>query len=177
MPLASIAARCMAGKSLAEQNFSRSVEPKHYAVKESVFPFVKFPGVDPLLGPEMKSTGEVMGSGRTFAEAFGKSSLAAGMRLPEEGVALLSVRDADKRHIGELAAMLHQAEFSIVATSGTHVEVVAAGYPCTLVNKVKQGRPHVVDIIKNDEVSLIINTVEGRQAIACLLYTSDAADE
>jgi len=165
VPLASIAARCMAGKSLVEQNFTRSVEPRHYAVKESVFPFVKFPGVDPLLGPEMKSTGEVMGSGRTFAEAFGKSSLAAGMRLPTDGVALLSVRDADKKHIGELAAMLHQAGFSMAATTGTHLEIVAAGFPCKLVKKVKQGRPHVVDSIKNDEISLIINTVDGRQAI------------
>ena len=170
VPLASIAARCMVGKSLAEQKFTESVESRHYAVKESVFPFVKFPGVDPLLGPEMKSTGEVMGSGRTFAEAFGKSSLAAGMRLPEEGVALLSVRDADKKHIAELAAMLHQAGFSIVATAGTHVEVVLAGFPCTVIKKVKQGRPHVVDSIKNDEISLIVNTVEGRQAIADSYY-------
>jgi len=166
VPLASVAARCMAGKSLAEQGCTSTVDLKHYAVKESVFPFVKFPGVDPLLGPEMKSTGEVMGSGRTFAEAFGKSSLAAGMRLPDSGVALLSVRDADKKHIPELAAMLHQAGFSMVATAGTHAEVVAAGFPCELVNKVKQGRPHVVDQIKNDEISLIINTTDGRQAIS-----------
>ena len=166
VPLASIAARCMAGKSLAEQGYADSVKLKHFAVKESVFPFVKFPGVDPLLGPEMKSTGEVMGSGRTFAEAFGKSSLAAGMRLPQHGVALLSVRDADKKHIPELAAMLHQADFSMAATGGTHAEIVAAGFPCELVNKVKQGRPHVVDKIKNDEISLIINTTEGRQAIS-----------
>ena len=164
VPLASVAARCMVGKSLADQGLTKMVKLKHFAVKESVFPFVKFPGVDPLLGPEMKSTGEVMGSGSTFAEAFGKSSLAAGMRLPEEGVALLSVRDADKKHLAELAAMLHKADFSLVATAGTQAQIVAAGYPCELINKVKQGRPHVVDMIKNDEISLIINTTDGRQA-------------
>ena len=140
--------------------------PRYYAVKESVFPFVKFPGVDPLLGPEMKSTGEVMGSGHSFAEAFAKSSLAAGMQLPNSGKALLSVRDADKQKAVKLAELIHQAGFSLVATGRTQRAIAAAGVPCESINKVRQGRPHVVDMIKNDEISLIINTTDGRRAIA-----------
>ncbi|OED34409.1 carbamoyl phosphate synthase large subunit [Chromatiales bacterium (ex Bugula neritina AB1)] len=166
VPLAAVAARCMAGTTLAEQGFSEPVLPRYYAVKESVFPFNKFPGVDPLLGPEMKSTGEVMGSGRTFAEAFCKSSLAAGMPLPEQGVAFLSVRDADKPRAVELARQLHQARFQLMATAGTQRALLAASLPCEVVNKVKQGRPHIVDIIKNDALSLIINTTDGKSAIA-----------
>ncbi len=166
VPLARIAARCMAGSSLAEQGRTQTVRPKYYAVKESVFPFVKFPGVDPLLGPEMKSTGEVMGSGNSFAEAFAKSSLAAGMQLPQSGCAFFSVRDADKPRAIELARQVHQAGFTLVATIGTQRVIDEAGIPCKIVNKVKQGRPHIVDMIKNNEISLIINTVEGRMAMA-----------
>ena len=166
VPMAKIAARCMAGSTLAEQGCVDPVTPRYYAVKESVFPFVKFPGVDPLLGPEMKSTGEVMGSGHSFAEAFAKSSLAAGMQLPNSGKALLSVRDADKQKAVKLAELIHQAGFSLVATGGTQRAIAAAGVPCESINKVRQGRPHVVDMIKNDEISLIINTTDGRRAIA-----------
>jgi len=166
VPLARVAARCMAGETLAELGCTESVVPKYHAVKESVFPFMKFPGVDPLLGPEMKSTGEVMGSGHNFAEAFAKSSLAAGMQLPGSGRAFLSVRDDDKERAVQLARLIHQAGFELVATRGTQRLVAAAGVPCESVNKVKQGRPHIVDMIKNDEISLIINTTYGRQAIA-----------
>jgi len=166
VPLARIAARCMAGVTLEEQDCVKQVIPSHTAVKESVFPFIKFPGVDPLLGPEMKSTGEVMGSGHNFAEAFAKSSLAAGMQLPSGGCALFSVRDEDKQYAAELAKELHAAGFSIVATGGTQRVIAAAGIPCQATNKVKQGRPHVVDMIKNDEISLIINTTDGKQAIS-----------
>ncbi len=166
VPLAAIAARCMAGVSLAEQGFTETVASTFYAVKESVFPFIKFPGVDPLLGPEMKSTGEVMGSGRSFAEAFCKSSLAAGMPLPAAGTAFISVRDADKPRAVELARALVEAGFSLVATGGTQQAIAAAKIPCEVVNKVKQGRPHIVDMIKNDALSLIVNTTDGRGAIA-----------
>ena len=166
IPLARIAARCMAGESLADLGYTKSVKPKYHAVKESVFPFMKFPGVDPLLGPEMKSTGEVMGSGHNFAEAFAKSSLAAGMQLPDGGRAFLSVRDEDKERAAELAKTIHAAGFELVATKATQHVIAAAGVPCEIVNKVKQGRPHIVDMIKNHEISLIINTTESRQAIA-----------
>jgi len=166
VPLARIAARCMAGGTLQEQGCVERVRPKYHAVKESVFPFMKFPGVDPLLGPEMKSTGEVMGSGHSFAEAFAKSSLAAGMQLPADGCVFFSVRDADKDRAVELAKLIHSAGFSLVATNGTQRVIAAAGVPCDSVNKVKQGRPHIVDMIKNDEISLIINTTDGRSAIA-----------
>ncbi len=166
VPLARIAARCMAGSTLAEQGYSKPVKSKYHAVKESVFPFVKFPGVDPLLGPEMKSTGEVMGSGHNFAEAFAKSSLAAGMQLPTSGCAFFSVRDADKPRAVELARLIHESGFTLVATSGTQNAIAAAGIPCKAINKVKQGRPHIVDMIKNNQISLIINTTDGRRAIA-----------
>ena len=166
VPLARIAARCMVGKSLAEQGCDKSVRSKYYAVKESVFPFLKFQGVDPLLGPEMKSTGEVMGSGYNFAEAFAKSSLAAGMQLPVSGCAFFSVRDADKPRVVEIARTIHEAGFSLIATEGTQSKIAEAGIPCTAVNKVKQGRPHIVDMIKNNEISLIINTTDGPRTIA-----------
>jgi carbamoyl-phosphate synthase large subunit len=166
MPLAAIAARCMSGRSLPEQGMHAARQSPFYAVKESVFPFNKFPGVDPLLGPEMKSTGEVMGSGRSFAEAFSKSSLAAGMPLPASGKVLMSVRDADKPAAVRLAEVLHRGGFDIIATAGTQSAIASAGVPCEKINKVAQGRPHVVDIIKNDELTLIVNTTEGRQAIA-----------
>ncbi len=166
VPLAAIAARCMAGVSLEQQGINGPVTSSFFAVKESVFPFNKFPGVDPLLGPEMKSTGEVMGSGRSFAEAFGKSSLAAGMPLPSTGAVLLSVRDADKARAVELATTIHEAGFTLFATGGTQRAIADSGIPCHLVNKVKQGRPHVVDMIKNDALTLIINTTDGKQAIS-----------
>ena len=166
VPLARIGARCMAGSTLEEQGCADPVRPKYHTVKESVFPFMKFPGVDPLLGPEMKSTGEVMGSGHNFAEAFAKSSLAAGMQLPTSGCVFFSVRDADKRRVVELAKLIYAAGFRLVATNGTQRVIDAAGIPCDSINKVKQGRPHIVDMIKNHEISLIINTTDGRQAIA-----------
>ncbi|MGA1562604.1 MAG: ATP-grasp domain-containing protein, partial [Gammaproteobacteria bacterium] len=164
-PLAKIAALCMAGKSLKEQGVLDEIVPKHYSVKESVFPFAKFPGVDPLLGPEMKSTGEVMGVGRTFAEAFGKSQQAAGIELPTSGRVFLSVREADKPYAADLAKRLSALGFDIIATSGTAKSIEELGVVCERVNKVKEGRPHIVDRIKNHEVTLIINTTEGKLAI------------
>jgi carbamoyl-phosphate synthase large subunit len=165
LPLAKVAARCMVGKSLKAQGARERRKMGFCAVKESVFPFIKFPGVDPLLGPEMKSTGEVMGVGRTFGEAFAKGQLAAGSKLPSSGCALISVRDQDKAAAAQIAQNLHNKGFCIVATRGTARVLEAAGVPCEAVNKVKEGRPHVVDRIKNDEISLIINTTEGKQAI------------
>ena len=164
-PLAKIAALCMAGKTLKEQGVLEEIVPKHYSVKESVFPFAKFPGVDPLLGPEMKSTGEVMGVGRTFAEAFGKSQQAAGIELPTGGRVFLSVREADKPYAADLAKRLSVLGFDIIATSGTAKSIESLGVACERVNKVKEGRPHIVDRIKNHEVTLIINTTEGKLAI------------
>jgi carbamoyl-phosphate synthase large subunit len=160
LPLAKIAARCMVGKSLKEQGITHEVIPPYYAVKEAVFPFIKFPGVDTILGPEMKSTGEVMGVGRTFAEAFVKSQLAAGVRLPKGGKAFLSVRNADKERMIEIARALSELGFGLVATKGTAAAIAAAGLNVQPVNKVQEGRPHVVDMLKNREISLIVNTVE-----------------
>jgi carbamoyl-phosphate synthase large subunit len=164
-PLAKIAARCMAGKSLAEQGIDGEIIPKHYYVKEAVFPFVKFPGVDTLLGPEMKSTGEVMGVGRTFGEAYAKANEGGSVLLPRTGMALLSVRDADRDRAVNVARDLAALGFKIAGTRGTCRSIKAAGIECQLVNKVKEGRPHIVDMIKNEEFSLIINTTEGKQAI------------
>lgn len=158
--LAKIAARCMAGRSLADQGVHAEIIPPYYSVKEAVFPFIKFPGVDTILGPEMKSTGEVMGVGRTFGEAFVKSQLAAGVKVPKGGKAFLSVRQADKLKIVEVAASLAALGFSLVATRGTAAALKAAGLKVAEVNKVIEGRPHIVDMIKNREISLIINTVE-----------------
>ncbi|QID18157.1 carbamoyl-phosphate synthase large subunit [Nitrogeniibacter mangrovi] len=167
LPLAKIAARCMAGRSLADQNVTGEVVPPYYAVKEAVFPFNKFPGVDTILGPEMKSTGEVMGVGRTFAEAFVKSQIAAGVRLPKGGTAFISVKHTDRPAAVDVARQLHDLGFSLVATRGTASAISAAGVPVTPVNKVNEGRPHIVDMIKNHEISLVINTVEERrQAVA-----------
>lgn len=163
--LAKVAARCMAGTSLVEQGFTEEVAPRHYFVKEAVFPFAKFPKVDPILGPEMKSTGEVMGVGETFAEAFGKASLGAGERLPEGGTAFISVRDADKGAAVEVARSLISHGFELVATRGTAAHLAEAGLEVKPVNKVLEGRPHIVDMIKNDGVKLIVNTTEGKQAI------------
>jgi carbamoyl-phosphate synthase large subunit len=165
VPLAKVAARCMAGKLLAEQGLTREVKPKHYFVKEAVFPFIKFPGVDTVLGPEMKSTGEVMGVGESFGEAFAKSQEGAGTLLPVKGKAMLSVRAADRTRLVRVARDLLTFGFSLFATRGTAISLHDAGLPCVIVNKVTEGRPHVVDMIKNDEVSFIVNTTEGAQAI------------
>jgi carbamoyl-phosphate synthase large subunit len=166
VPLAKVAARCMAGRTLADQDVDREQRPKHYFVKEAVFPFIKFPGVDTVLGPEMKSTGEVMGVGESFGEAYGKAQLGAGTQLPRKGKALLSVRDADKRRLIEVARELLDLGFVLYGTHGTAAAVRAAGIGCIGVNKVLEGRPHIVDMIKNGEVSFIVNTTEGAQAIA-----------
>ncbi len=165
-PLAKVAARCMAGQSLSEQGVTTEIVPNYFSVKESVFPFVKFPGVDPLLGPEMKSTGEVMGVGRSFGEAFAKSQLAAGGPLPQSGRAFISVRDGDKEAIIKVARELSDAGFELVATNGTAESLNSASIPCERINKVTEGRPHIVDRIKNGEINLIINTTEGKHAIA-----------
>jgi carbamoyl-phosphate synthase large subunit len=164
--LAQIAARCMVGKTLLEQGIKKMTIPNFYSVKEAVFPFAKFSGVDPLLSPEMKSTGEVMGIGRSFGEAFAKAQLAAGMELPHSGAAFLSVRDADKLALVEISKELKTLGFELMATQGTALVLRKAGIPCTVVNKVLEGRPHIVDSIKNNEVNFIVNTTEGKQAIA-----------
>ncbi|MFT4584880.1 MAG: carbamoyl-phosphate synthase large subunit [Gammaproteobacteria bacterium] len=166
IPLAKIAARCMIGDKLADLGLRKERVPSYHCVKEAVFPFVKFPGVDTLLGPEMKSTGEVMGIGATFGEAFGKSQEAASMPLPTEGVAFISVRDEDKAAMVPLARELIASGFEVVATRGTAAALNAAGIECRTVNKFQQGQPHIVDMIKNDEISLIVNTTEDEQAIA-----------
>ncbi|MFP4610793.1 MAG: carbamoyl-phosphate synthase large subunit [Thiohalophilus sp.] len=166
LPLAKIAARCMAGKTLAEQGMTSERIPPYYSVKEAVFPFIKFPGVDPLLGPEMKSTGEVMGVGRSFGEAFGRAQLGAGVALPAAGTAFVSVRDVDKKAAVEVARELVELGFNLVATSGTSDVLSEAGVPNQRVNKVNEGRPDIVDMIKNDEINFIVNTTEGQQAIA-----------
>jgi carbamoyl-phosphate synthase large subunit len=163
--LAKVAARCMAGTSLEAQGFTSEIAPRFVNVKESVFPFVKFPGVDPILGPEMKSTGEVMGTGETFAEAFAKASLGAGVKLPASGRAFLSVKDSDKPGLVSLAQDLVELGFSLVATRGTANVLREAGIECARVYKVGQGRPHVGDLLKNEQIDLIVNTTEGHQSI------------
>ncbi|MDI1301254.1 MAG: carbamoyl-phosphate synthase large subunit [bacterium] len=162
--LAKVAARCMAGTSLVAQKFTKEIIPPYYSVKEAVFPFAKFPGVDPILGPEMKSTGEVMGVGATFAEAFHKAVLGSNEKLPTGGRAFISVRDNDKTHLPNIGRELTALGFELVGTSGTQRELEAAGIACKRVNKVTEGRPHIVDMLKNGEISLIINTTEGKQA-------------
>ncbi len=165
-PLAKIAARVMAGKSLKELGITSDIIPEHISVKEAVFPFVKFPGVDTILGPEMKSTGEVMGIGTTFAEAFAKAQLGANVKLPLAGNVFISVRDADKKHVVSAAEKLYKAGFGIIATGGTATFLEERGLPVRRINKVLEGRPHVVDAIKNGEVQLVINTTHGPQAVA-----------
>jgi len=165
LPLAKIAAKVMAGESLAKQGLVNQRIPKYFSVKEAVFPFVKFPGCDPILGPEMKSTGEVMGVGRTFGEAYAKAQLASGVILPRQGAALISVRDRDKTGAVELAKNLQRLGFDIVATHGTAENLARAGVSCRRANKVREGRPHIVDMIKNAEIDFIVNTTEGKQAI------------
>ena len=164
-PLAKIAARCMAGVSLAEQGITEELIPDYFCVKEAVFPFVKFPGVDPLLGPEMKSTGEVMGIGKTFGEAFAKAQSGAGADLPTKGKVFISVKEHDRASAVELGRDLVASGFELVATRGTGRLLIDAGIECQLINKVYEGRPHIVDMIKNDEIALIINTTEGKKAI------------
>jgi carbamoyl-phosphate synthase large subunit len=165
--LAKVAALAMVGVRLAEQGVTREVVPPYYSVKEAVFPFVKFPGVDTILGPEMKSTGEVMGVGYTFGEAFVKSQLGAGVRLPTGGAAFISVRGGDKPRAVEAARALHDMGFKLIATRGTGAAIAAAGLPVTVVHKVQEGRPNVVDLLKNGDISMVINSVEEkRSAIA-----------
>jgi carbamoyl-phosphate synthase large subunit len=165
--LAKVAAVAMVGVTLAEQGVTEEVVPPYYSVKEAVFPFVKFPGVDTILGPEMKSTGEVMGVGYSFGEAFVKSQLGAGIRLPTEGSAFISVKSGDKLRAVECARELHDMGFRLVATRGTAAAISAAGMPVTAVHKVQEGRPNVVDMMKNGEISFVVNTVEEkRSAIA-----------
>ncbi|WP_298219475.1 carbamoyl-phosphate synthase large subunit [Halothiobacillus sp.] len=165
IPLAKIAARCMAGNTLAEQGVEEITLGQHFSVKEAVFPFLKFPGVDVLLGPEMKSTGEVMGIGTSFGEAFLKAQIAAGEHLPRQGTVFLSVRDADKEGIIPVARALHRLGFALLATRGTASQLEHAGLSVTAVNKVTEGRPHIVDAIKNGKVQIIINTVDERQSV------------
>ena len=163
LQLAKIAARCMVGQSLDSQGIGNEVEPPYFSVKEAVFPFNKFPGVDTILGPEMKSTGEVMGVGKTFGEAFVKSQLGASIRMPTSGKVFLSVKNSDKPRAVEVAQALVTIGFSVVATKGTAAAIAAAGIPVETVNKVAEGRPHVVDMIKNNEIALVINTVEEKR--------------
>jgi carbamoyl-phosphate synthase large subunit len=165
VPLAKIAARCMAGQTLAAQGVTKEIIPPYFSVKEAVFPFIKFPGVDTILGPEMKSTGEVMGVGETFAEAFVKSQLAASVKLPKSGKVFISVREEDKTGTVEVARTLKQLGFTILATRGTGSVIAAAGVEVTIVNKVAEGRPHIVDMIKNGDVSLIVNTVDSKPSV------------
>src|SRR5476651_1050611 len=163
--IAKIAARVMTGRTLRELGVLEERVPPYYSVKAAVFPFSKFPEADPILGPEMKSTGEVMGTGRTFGEAYAKSQTASGVTLPRTGVCLLSVRDRDKSGLVALAQLLRARGFELVATSGTAAALTEAGIECRRANKVREGRPHIVDMIKNDEFDLIVNTTEGKQAI------------
>ncbi|HEV8554036.1 MAG TPA: carbamoyl-phosphate synthase large subunit [Casimicrobiaceae bacterium] len=163
-PLAKIAARCMVGQSLAQQGITDEIVPPYFSVKEAVFPFIKFPGVDTILGPEMKSTGEVMGVGETFAEAFLKSQLAAGVRLPDRGNVFVSVKNPDKPRVLDVARTLAALGFDLVATRGTAAALAAAGLPVTPVNKVAEGRPHIVDMIVNGEIALVVNTVEEKRS-------------
>ncbi len=166
LPLAKIAARCQAGKTLLEQKVTAEIVPPFYSVKEAVFPFIKFPGADTILGPEMKSTGEVMGVGETFGEAFVKSQMAAGEKLPSSGKVFISVRDSDKSRAVEIGRALDALGFALVATRGTASALTTAGLKCQPVNKVAEGRPHIVDMIKNAEIVLVVNTVEDtRKAI------------
>jgi len=166
LQLAKVAARCMAGQTLASQNVTREIIPPFFSVKEAVFPFIKFPGVDTILGPEMKSTGEVMGVGSTFAEAFLKSQLGASTKLPEGGRAFISVRKEDYLKVVEIGQQLHQLGFELVATKGTAAALAEHGLKVQAVNKVAEGRPHIVDMIKNDDISFIVNVTEDKRAVA-----------
>jgi carbamoyl-phosphate synthase large subunit len=156
----------MVGQSLKEQGVTEERIPSYYSVKEAVFPFIKFPGVDPLLGPEMKSTGEVMGVGKTFGEAFAKSQRASGVSLSQSGKVLISIRDADKAKLPELATMLIDKNYEIVATRGTAKTLRDAGIVCQEILKVNEGRPNTVDMIKNGEIQMVVNTTDGVKAVA-----------
>ncbi len=171
LALAKIAARCMVGQTLVQQGTTKEVIPPYYSVKEAVFPFIKFPGVDTILGPEMKSTGEVMGVGQSFAEAFYKSQLAAGVKLPTSGKVFLSVRDSDKPKTIDVARALLELGFELVATRGTAAVLVEAGLQVNVVNKVAEGRPHIVDMIKNGQIAMIVNTVEERKSAVEASYS------
>ena len=166
MALAKIAARCMAGKTLEEQGATKEIVPDYYSVKEAIFPFAKFQGVDPILGPEMRSTGEVMGVGRSFGAAMARAQEAGGIKAPQPGKAFVSVRDPDKKRVLPVAQALVERGFSLVATVGTAAWLREHGIACDLVNKVTDGRPHIVDLIKNGEIVYIVNTTEGRRAIS-----------
>ncbi len=166
VPLAKVAARCMVGKSLAQQGATREIVPPYFSVKEAVFPFAKFQGVDPILGPEMRSTGEVMGVGRTFEDAFGRAEEAASIKAPPVGKAFVSVREGDKPRVLDVAQLLISRGYGLVATSGTARYLRAQGLACEQINKVAEGRPHIVDLIKNGEIVYIVNTTEGKAAIA-----------
>ena len=165
LPLAKIAARVMTGRKLRQLVGAAERVPVYFSVKEAVFPFTKFPEADPILGPEMKSTGEVMGTGRTFGEAYAKAQSASGVVLPRHGVCFISVRDRDKGPAVILARKLIERGFELLATEGTARALREAGVACRRVNKVREGRPHIVDMIVNDEIDLIVNTTEGKQAI------------
>src|SRR6056300_559838 len=164
--LAKVAARCMTGKSLSEQGFTKDITPPYFNVKEAVFPFAKFPGVDPIMGPEMKSTGEVMGVGETFAEAYAKAQMGAGEAIEGSGNCFISVRDRDKPYVVEVAKRALALGYELVATHGTAAVIAGAGLPVQGVNKVAEGRPHIVDMLKNEEIQVVFNTTEGKQAIA-----------
>ncbi|CAK0753917.1 carbamoyl phosphate synthetase subunit beta (fragment) [Gammaproteobacteria bacterium] len=166
IPFAKVAARCMAGKTLEAQGITEETTPPYFSVKEAVFPFLKFPGVDPILGPEMKSTGEVMGVGATFEEAFAKAQLGAGMELPRSGRVFISVRTADRVHLKNVGKAFQSRGFEILATRGTAEALRLAGVSCKTVAKVGQGRPDIVDMLKNGEVHFVVNTTEGRKALA-----------
>jgi len=165
LPLAKIGARVMTGRTLAEAGAAGERVPRYFSVKEAVFPFVKFPEADPLLGPEMKSTGEVMGTGRSFGEAYAKAQAASGVVLPRSGTCFLSVRQRDKPGAVVLARRLLERGFGIVATVGTATAIAAAGLPVRPVNKVRDGQPHCVDMIRHGEIVLVVNTTEGKQAV------------
>jgi carbamoyl-phosphate synthase large subunit len=174
--LAKIAARCMVGKTLAEQGATKEVIPAYYSVKEAIFPFLKFQNVDPILGPEMRSTGEVMGVGRTFGEAMLKSQLGAGSKLPTQGTVCITVKNGDKARAVNVARDLHALGFQIVATKGTAAAIAEGGVPVRAVNKVKDGRPHIVDMLKAGEIQLVFTTVdETRTAIADSRHIRQAA--
>ena len=165
IPLAKIAAQVMVGKKLKAMGCTEQIQLPYFSVKEAVFPFIKFPGADPILGPEMKSTGEVMGTGETFGEAYAKAQLASNVILPIKGTALMSVRDRDKSDAIRLGKILISRGFNLIATHGTAKELTSANIDCKRINKVREGRPHIVDMIKNDEIDLIVNTTEGKRAI------------
>ena len=163
--LAQIGAKCMSGISLERQRFTKEIIPEYFSVKEAILPFAKFQGVDPILGPEMKSTGEVMGIGKSFAEAYAKAQLGAEKKISTKGCVFLSVRNSDQAFVAELANEFHELGFKIVATKGTAGFISKIDLPVTIVKKVAEGRPHIVDMMKNGDVQLVVNTTEGRQSI------------